>query len=178
MSEHPPSAEGFDVSRFTGTWSILVTNYGFWRHRTHPTVTYERLPGPEGGPVSLRDTLRFRKKPLLGGAPRPGVLAGVDVQDPLRPASFLWRGDGLLHLIKSPWSVVAVGPDADWAVTYFARSNVGTAAGMDIYGRGPSLPAETMDAILARLRRDPFMAPLTRGLFATVHDGAGRYRLD
>ncbi len=63
-------------------------------------------------------------------------------------------------------------------MTYFARSNVGTAAGIDVYGRGPSLPAEVMAEILTRVRRDPFLGPRARGLFATVHDGAGPYRLD
>jgi lipocalin len=176
MRERLPTAEGFDLSRFSGTWHIVVTNYGFWRTRTHPTVTYERMADPER--VRLRDTLRFRKKPLLGGAPREEILAGVDEQETDRPGAFLWRGDGLLRIIKSPWSVVMVGDAYDWAVTYFARSNAGTAAGMDIYARGPRLTDEQVAEILARVRRHPFLGSRSHGLYATVQEGGGTYRLD
>ena len=172
MGELPSAAPGFDPDRFLGTWHIIVTNYGYWRSRTNPTVTYEPLSGPQR---TWRDTLRFRKRGLLGE--KAGALGGVDVE--LEPGRFLWRGDGLLRVIKSPWWVLIVDPGYTWAVTYFARSNVGTAPGMDVYGRRPDLEPALMDDILAQVRAHPFLAGRAEGLFATVHGGLAvdRYRL-
>jgi len=164
----PAAAPGFDAQRFLGTWHILVTNYGYWRSRTDPTVTYEPLPSEpaEDGALHWRDTLRFGKRGLLGGAIRPGTLGGVDVE--LSPGRFLWRGDGLLSIIKSPWWVLMVDPADEWAVTYFGRSNVGTAPGMDVYSRRPDLSPATMRGILGQVRSHPFLSSRCEGLYATV----------
>jgi hypothetical protein len=174
MSELPTAAAGFDAERFLGTWHIVVTNYGYWKARTSPTVTYEPLP-PQSGKRAWRDTLRFSKRGLLGD--KDGTLGGIDVE--LEPGRFLWRGDGLLRVIKSPWWVLIVDPAYSWAVTYFGRSNVGTAPGMDVYGRRPDLAPALMDEILAQVRAHPFLGGRSSGLFATVHGDlpVDRYRL-
>jgi hypothetical protein len=176
MPSLPPAVARFDGARFLGTWFIIATNYGFWKHRNHPTVTYGALPGE---PLAMTDRLSFEARPLLGRRYRPDVLEGIDRQDG-EPGRFLWRGKGLLRVIRSPWCVVAVGPAYDWAVTYFARSNVGTAGGVDIYARTPALPPEQVRAILSEVRKSVFMARATAGMFATVQRGVepGRYRFD
>ncbi|WP_437539115.1 hypothetical protein WME79_23270 [Sorangium sp. So ce726] len=161
-------AANFDAERFLGTWHIVATNYGFWKNRIHPTVTYSRCPGPG---FCMSDRLSFEARPLFGGQYRPAVLEGIDTQDAQHAAHFVWRGAGILGLIRSPWYVVAVGEAYDWAVTYFGRSNVGTAPGVDIYSREPSLAPEKVKAILKDLRADPFMAAKSDGMFATVQPG-------
>lgn len=166
MSPAIPEAQpDFDAQAFLGTWHILVTNYGYWKHRSDPTVTYEPLPERDGK-RAWRDTLRFSAKGLLGGAMRPDTLTGVDVE--VSPGRFLWRGDGLLRVIKSPWWVLLVDPGGAWAVTYFGRSNVGTAPGMDIYARRPDLDVATMQGILREVRAHPFLRTRCDGLYATV----------
>ena len=92
----------------------------------------------------------------------------------------MWRGRGLLSIIRSPWCVVAVGARYEWAVTYFALSNVGTAPGVDVYARTPSLIPQRVREILAQVRADPFMARASEGMFATVQKGVTpeHYRLD
>jgi hypothetical protein len=174
MASLPPAAPGFDPRRFLGTWYIIATNYGFWKNRTHPKVTYGEEPGQ---PFAMTDRLSFEARPMLGGAFRPTVLEGVDRQN-VGPGRFFWRGKGLLSIIRSPWCVVAVGPAYDWAVTYFARSNIGTAPGVDLYARTSSLEPEQVSEILAQVRVDPFMARACDGMFATVQKGVepGRYR--
>jgi hypothetical protein len=176
MSELPTGAANFDAERFLGAWHIVVTNYGYWRSRVDPTVTYEALP-PIEGRRAWRDTLRFRKRGILGGAHAPGTLGGVDVE--LEPARFRWRGDGLLRVIKSPWWVLIVDDAYQWAVTYFARSKAGTAPGMDVYGRRPDLDPALMADILGRVRAHPFLASRSSGLFATVQGAlpVDRYQL-
>jgi hypothetical protein len=171
----PPVLEGFDAARFEGRWSIVATNYGYWKSRTHPSVSYERLAGER---VTWKDTLHFRAAPWWGGAARDGTLGGVDVQDARVPSHFVWRGDGMLRVIKSPWWVVMVGAEYDWAVTYFGRSNVGTAAGMDLYFRKPDPEPDAVAEVMARVRAHAFLATRCSGMFATVQDGvaADRYQ--
>jgi len=168
-------APNFDPTAFLGTWHIAITNYGYWKSRIDPTVTYEELP-PENNQRRWRDTLRFRKRGLFGSDYKPDTLGGVDVE--LEPGRFLWRGDGLLKVIKSPWWVLLCEPSS-WAVTYFGRSNVGTAPGMDIYGRTPDLDPQLVADILAQVRAHAFLGTRCDGLFATVQGDLSpqRYRL-
>lgn len=171
----PEPASGIETPRLMGAWYILITNYGFWRGRTHPRIEYDPLEPDADGRTRFRDSLRYRQRDLLG-RPKQKVLVGVDVSE--RPGQFTWRGDGLLRVIKSRWCVPIVDPDYRWAVTWFARSNVGTAAGLDIYTRDPSIPQALLDDILAKMRAHPFLGRPDRpgqprrcdGLFATVQD--------
>jgi lipocalin len=176
VSSEPIAAPDFDAQRFLGTWFIVVTNYGYWRSRHDPTVTYE--PMPSDGARTWRDTLRFSSRGMFGGARKPGTLGGVDRER--SPGRWIWRGDGLLAIIKSPWWVMLVDPDDEWAVTYFGRSNVGTAPGMDIYGRKPDMPREQIATILERCRAHPFLAQHCHRLYATVQGAlpTDRYDLD
>ena len=161
MTLAPRVAGGFAPARFLGTWYILASNYGFWKARIHPSVTYGALPGDT---FSMSDRLSFEVRPMLGGGFRPAVLDGVD-RESQEPGRFIWRGKGLLRIIRSPWCVVAVGPEYDWAVTYFARSNVGTAPGVDIYARTPSLIPEKVRDILTELRADAITSGNERDLY-------------
>lgn len=156
----PPVAHNFELDRFLGEWFIAVTNYGYWKERTDCKVRYEKLPSGE-----IKDTLSFRKDG------RPDTLGGVDRQDAVTRQHFVWRGNGLFWLVRSPWWVVKVADDYSWAVTYFGRSNVGTPAGMDIYSRAPSLDPKLTKQIVDELRPDPFMGPHVETLFATLQDG-------
>lgn len=167
MARLPAVATGFDARRFLGTWYIVATSYGFWKRRIHPTVTYGEVPGD---PHALRDRLDFQVRRPWGGSYKPAALEGIDTQDG-EPGRFLWRGRGLLRVIRSRWCVVAVGEQYDWAVTYFARSNVGTAPGVDIYARTAALPAGRVREILSRVCADPFLAEACTGMFATVQKG-------
>jgi hypothetical protein len=184
-SDLPEPAPDIELSRLMGAWYILITNYGFWRARTHPRIEYDPLEPDVAGRPRFRDSLRYRQSDLLGRVRRK-LLVGVDVAE--REGQFVWRGEGLMRLIKSRWCVPLVDPNDRWAVTWFARSNVGTAAGLDIYTRDPSIPQALLDEILAQIRAHPFLGVPDRpgqarrcdGLFATVQDWIPPepYRLD
>jgi len=169
-SDLPAPAPDFDTAGFMGAWYILATNYGFWRERTHPRIEYALLPGE--GPRRFSDQLRFRQIGLLGS--RAKLLAGTDEE--LRPGEFVWRGAGMLALIRSRWCVPLIDPAGQWAVTYFARSNVGTAPGLDLYTRAPSIEQRTLDQVLEQVRAHAFLGGeeagrrRCEGLFATVQD--------
>jgi hypothetical protein len=171
----PEPATGIEQSRLMGAWYILITNYGLWRDRTHPHIEYSPISPGSDGRARFLDSLRYRQADMLGRVQRK-LLVGVDVAE--RDGQFAWRGKGALWVIKSRWCVPLVDQNYRWAVTYFARSNVGTAAGLDIYTRDPSISQATLDEILAGIREHPFLGVSDRpgrprrceGLFATVQD--------
>jgi hypothetical protein len=166
VSERPSPVPALDLPRFHGGWFIVVTNYAYWRARTHPHVEYAPLP-PDGDRPRFSDTLRFSRATLIGGR-RTATLAGVDTQDRAdTPGCFVWRGNGLLAFIRSRWSVVILDDDYRWAVTWFERSNIGTAPGMDVYAREPVLDPSLCEDIVARIRAHPFLGSRSDGLFAT-----------
>lgn len=170
VSDLPEPAPDFDLPAFMGAWYILVTNYGFWRERTHPRIEYAPLSTSE--PEAFSDQLRFRQLGLLGR--RAKLLAGTDRV--VRPGEFIWRGAGLLGFVRSRWCVPLIDPAGQWAITYFARSNIGTAPGMDVYTRAPSISQPTLDEVLDQVRAHPFLGGeeggrrRCEGLFATVQD--------
>jgi hypothetical protein len=171
----PEPASGIESSRLMGAWYILVTNYGFWRERTHPQIEYSPLEPDSDGRARFVDSLRYRQGDLLGRVQRK-LLEGIDVAE--REGQFTWRGNGVLWVIKSRWCVPLVDPNYRWAVTWFARSNVGTAPGLDIYTRDPVISQAMLDEILASIREHPFLGASDRpgqprrceGLFATMQD--------
>jgi len=171
----PEAAPNIEVERLLGAWYIVVSNYGFWQRRTHPRIEYTALAPDRDGRVRMLDSLRYRQSDLLGRVQRK-LLVGIDVAE--QPGRFLWRGEGMLKLVKSRWCVALVDPDYRWCVTWFARSNIGTAPGLDIYSRDPVLDQRVLDQILARIGAHPFLSQPDRpgglrrctGLFATTQD--------
>jgi hypothetical protein len=171
----PEPAVGIEQSRLLGAWYVLITNYGFWRERTHPQLEYTPLSPDAYGRARFLDSLRYRQADMLGRVQRK-LLVGIDVAE--REGQFTWRGKGPLWLIKSRWCVPLIDPNYRWMVTFFARSNVGTAPGLDICTRDPSIPQATLDEILAAIREHPFLGVPGQpgkprrcdGLFAAVQD--------
>jgi hypothetical protein len=171
----PEPALAIEPSRLMGAWYLLITNVAFWRERTHPQVEYVQLPPEADGRVRFSDTLRYRQGDLLGREQRRSM-EGIDVAE--RAGQFAWRGKGAWWVIKTRWCVPVVDPNYRWAVAYFARSNVGTAPGLDIFTRDPSISQATLDAILSAIREHPFLGVAEQpgrprrcdGLFATKQD--------
>jgi hypothetical protein len=133
-----------DVDALLGTWYVVITNYDFWATRDNATISYARLP--RSGAVELDDVVAYSQKSACGDGVERGDVVGVDVQDPT------------LH------------DEGRWAVTYFADSNFGTGAGMDVYARVPCLDRETEAEALRAIFVDPFLAERARGLFRVPHD--------
>src|SRR5205823_7176053 len=113
-----------------GTWRILATTFPLWLSgkRLRPTITYTLLPGQ---PLMLRDDVSYYTR---SGTRRH--LVGTDRYEP-RTGRIVWRGQGVLALLSSRWSVEYLSADGELATLTFDRSLV-TPAGMDIIGRGPA----------------------------------------
>jgi len=91
-------------------------------------------------------------------------LLGVDTQHPQVPTHFTWRGNGLLSLFTSEWDVVAVAPDASWAVLTFGAT-LATPAGADVISRSPTLDEATLQHAISVTSADEVAWARLKGLF-------------
>ncbi|MEZ4443858.1 MAG: hypothetical protein R3B72_32595 [Polyangiaceae bacterium] len=170
LGDVPPSAaRELAIEPLLGRWYVVLSSYDFWRGRSDTTIDYAIIPGPAG---TAPDLLKLRDEVGYRDEGEPDAIVGVDIQDPTLSGHFQWRGDGLLHLIVSHWYVVARDPKGAWLVTYFADSNLGTGAGLDVYARRPCLSPEREAEALAAIFDDPWLAPRARGIFRIPHAGA------
>lgn len=147
-----------------GTWFICSTNFPMWLKgdKINPTFTYS-LTTKNGNPNVLLDEVTYQKKG------KTKTLTGFDYPDPKNASAFVWRGKGVLSLLRSRWSVVLQDPNGQWTVIQFSKT-LFTPEGIDIISRTPQLPPKTLDYIKAQIANKP---ELTSHL-ATMHELAIR----
>lgn len=155
MVTPPP---GLALDPLLGTWHVVATTLPFWRGKRAPVITYGALPGPG---VRWSDTVAYEAPSVFGGGFVPRRIVGVDTGDAETPGAFTWRGAGVLGLLTSRWSYVAVDPDGAWTATWFARATFGvTPEGMDVCARRPDLDGGVIDAVIASVSARPELAHL------------------
>lgn len=113
-----------------GRWTIRATNFPMWIRgdRSDPTIEY-RLR--RAVPLTLGDVVEYRHA-------RQGLRQVQGVDRWRRDGGFVWRGAGLLGLLRSRWEVAGI--DGEVAAIRFHRSAV-TPAGVDLLVReGASIP--------------------------------------
>ncbi len=143
-----------DLAALLGTWHVVATTLPFWRGKRAPALTYGALRGPG---LRWSDTVAYEAPAWLGGGYTPRRIVGVDTGHPDAPGRFTWRGAGMLGLLASEWSVVAVDPDGAWMLTWFARATFGvTPEGMDVCARRPDLDPAIVERVIADLARPTF----------------------
>lgn len=148
------------IQTLIGTWFICSTNFPMWLKgdKTNPTFTYAAA-GRKRDTKVLLDEVRYVKKG------KTKTLTGFDYQDKIESTTFVWRGKGLLSLVRSKWKVVLQDPDGQWAVIWFSKT-LFTPEGVDIISRTPHLSATSLNQIKSLMAGH---ALLVRHL-ATVRD--------
>ncbi len=148
------------VPALIGTWFICSSNFPMWLKgdKTNPTFTYS-IPSRKAHSTVLLDEVKY----LKWGKPK--TLTGFDYQDTTDSSAFVWRGKGILSLVRSRWNVVLIDPHGQWAVIWFSKTWF-TPEGVDIISRSPHLSAKTRNYIRALMTSHPL---LVRHL-ATLHD--------
>lgn len=125
--------------------------------KTHPTFTYSLITKPDGTAILL-DEVRYVKNG------RSRTIAGYDHPDPNDSTAFIWRGKGLMSLLRSHWRVALQDPDGQWAVIWFSKT-LFTPEGIDIISRQSTLSPDVVDQIKSQIRQDaqlrPHLASLT-----------------
>ncbi|MVM38402.1 hypothetical protein GO730_13805 [Spirosoma sp. HMF3257] len=140
------------IQALVGTWFICSTNFPMWLKgdKTSPTFTYS-ITDKKGETNVLLDTVRYQKK----GESK--TLIGFDYQVQPDSLAFVWRGKGVLSLVRSHWNVVLQDPAGQWAVIWFSRT-LFTPEGVDIISRTPQLPEKTLNHIKSLMADNPLLA--------------------
>lgn len=143
----------------TGVWFICATNFPMWLKgdKTEPTFHYSIR---ENG--ILNDEVAYRKNG------KEKFIRGFDYQDEEDKNHFVWRGKGLLRLLKSEWQVALRDPEGDWAVIYFSKT-LFTPEGVDIVARKKDLSAETIQTIKNKMMQDSTLKKQINTLKSLYH---------
>ena len=145
---------GVDViaSALPGSWRISATNFPMWLNGSRRDPEFEYGVRREH-PLAFDDRVRFRDD-----RGRPRTIAGVDHWT---GDAFVWRGVGVLGLLRSRWSVAYLADDV--MVLHFAKSRI-TPAGTDIVVRVGTDHPELRRSVSA----DPARFGLTVEQFASL----------
>jgi hypothetical protein len=157
----PEPAPNFELNRSLGAWYVLASNRPCFRARTHPRVDFEPLSPDEHGHARLSGALRFCSPDLLGRA-QPRLELEVAVAEGERPGQFRVGGRGLARLGARQFCFALLDPKSRWAAIWHARSKLGSAAGLDLCSRDPTLSQAKIDAILAEVYGHVFLASADR----------------
>ncbi len=97
-----------------GTWYIHHSTLPLWLagDKRSPTLNYTY--DPKATPHALKDCVRYKTTPWCAGWLSSSPLEysveksihGVNIATDAANGALLWRGDGVLKLITSPWKVV------------------------------------------------------------------------
>lgn len=135
-----------------GTWLIHSTNFPMWLKgdKTHPTFNYTVMTDKNGAEILL-DEVKYQQKGKIK------TITGYDYPDETDAMAFIWRGKGILGLVKSRWRIALLDTEKQWAVVVF-ESTLFTPSGMDIIGR-KALSLDTLGAIMAMMKGDAALEP-------------------
>lgn len=116
-----------------GTWYIHFSNFPMWLKgdKTNPTFNYtiEKRGGIEG----LKDEVNYLKKG------KQKSIVGFDKSTNTTNTQFVWRGHGLLSLLKSKWQILYVDTTNTWAVIGFEKT-LFTPSGYDVISKNKEIP--------------------------------------
>ncbi|MEQ9321228.1 MAG: hypothetical protein RIF41_18840 [Polyangiaceae bacterium] len=149
------------VEDLAGKWRIVRTNFPMWLagDKSRPCLEYGILDDR-----TLSDLVTFEK------AGRKKSIRGVDRQDPALSCHFVWRGRGLLKLLRSDWYVVDL--DRDVAAIYFTKT-LFTPEGLDVVTRAATDDEEAVGACVERIVSEPVLEPHVRALEIVDHGAVG-----
>jgi len=134
-NEHPLTA-------LEGTWYVNMSNFNMWLkgNKRNPRFTYtlqtkRRITG-------LKDVVSYDKHK------KQKTIKGFDTPVNNSTTAFVWRGKGLLSLVKSKWEILY--QTNDWALIHFQKT-VFTAEGYDVISRQKSMDEKKMTSIKLKL---------------------------
>ncbi|MFD2831033.1 hypothetical protein [Corticicoccus populi] len=109
-------------SALPGTWIIKGTTFPMWTSgkRLSPAITYTLK---QSNPLKFFDLVTYTNKNKIK------EIKGIDH---FREGQFVWRGNGILKLLKSKWEVIFINDDL--LIIQFQSSLV-TPSGLDILTR-------------------------------------------
>ncbi len=141
-----PTSEPTEVklTNLAGKWYIHYSDFPMWLKGDKLFPTFNYSLGRRGGTSGLEDEVKYIKDG------RQKSISGFDTPTHERNVSFVWRGKGLMSLLKSEWEILYVDPAWQWAIIHFQKT-LFTPEGYDVIGRDKQLSQEQEQCIQEKL---------------------------
>jgi len=139
------------LSELQGTWFVKMTNFPMWLkgNKTKPQINYSLVQ--KNGKNYLLDKVNFEKKG------KQKSIIGYDESINENNTQFVWRGKGILKILKSEWEIVHFNRQQEWMLIAFKKT-LFTPKGYDILSHQKSLSIaaqQEIEKVLAQLNASP-----------------------
>lgn len=136
--------ETIPLENLEGTWFIHMSDFPMWKKgdKTHPTFNYSIVGQRED--AVLLDEVKYIKNG------KEKSIVGFDRPTNRENTSFVWRGKGILSLLKSKWEIVHYDKKQEWMVIHFEKT-LFTPEGYDVVSRKRRLSKEEVNTISKKL---------------------------
>lgn len=133
-----------NLQELEGKWHINMTNFPMWLKgdKTQPTFNY--TIEKRGEIVGLRDEVQYLKKG------KTKSILGFDKPTNEQNTTFIWRGKGLMKLLKSEWKIIYLDSENEVAIIFFEKT-LFTPAGYDVISRKQKLDDKVLSVVKATL---------------------------
>jgi hypothetical protein len=137
------------IEQLAGTWFIISTNFPMWLKgdKQSPSFKYSVINRNEK--KVLADEVSYYQDGKLK------YIRGFDVPD-TEKNSFIWRGKGLLSLLKSEWKIRIMNEEEGWAVIWFSKTFF-TPEGVDVISREKVIGPQLLDHIKEQMLEDSIL---------------------
>lgn len=122
----PPT--GLKLNDLAGQWYIHFSDFPMWLKGDKRFPIFNYAPGKRAGTTGLHDTVQYMKNG------KQKTIVGFDTPTDASNSAYVWRGKGLLSLLKSTWEILYVEPNQQWAIIHFQKT-LFTPIGYDVIGR-------------------------------------------
>jgi hypothetical protein len=127
------------IEDLEGKWFINNSNFPMWLKGDKTSPTFNYTIENKGKIVLLLDKVTYMKKG------KPATITGFDTPVNNDLTEFIWRGKGILKLLKSRWRILFIDTKHQWAIIHFDKT-LFTPEGYDVISRNKTLkPATEMD---------------------------------
>ena len=117
-----------------GTWYINQSNFPMWLRGDKTLPTFNYTVAHRKSDIFLLDKVAY-----LGNGKQKAI-HGIDRPLNNNNSEFVWRGKGILRLLKSEWKILHLDTVNQWAIIYFEKT-LFTPKGYDVISRNTMLSA-------------------------------------
>ncbi|MFK7784676.1 MAG: hypothetical protein AB8B56_06165 [Crocinitomicaceae bacterium] len=128
-----------------GLWYVNQTNFPMWLkgNRTAPRLNYTIQ-------TKRKDTVLFDRVNYIQNEKEKNI-KGYDWALNENHTKFVWRGKGLLRILKSKWEILYINLEEQWAITYFEKT-LFTPEGYDVISKEETLSPDIQKQVVEKLK--------------------------
>jgi lipocalin len=130
------------LTELEGKWYINMSNLKMWLKGNKHDPTFNYTIKIKGDIKGLKDDVAYHKNN------KQKHIIGFDKPVDNTNTKFVWRGKGLLILVKSKWEILFVADN--YTIIHFEKT-LFTAEGYDVISRTKILDAATIEKVKAKL---------------------------